>query len=88
MGLRDRVAHETSIWIELAKAVPSVVTAITAIVGVVIAARALGVHDDTQSLLHPRGHFGVRLERRLAILAGEEDHSRPLGAPSEDGNLA
>jgi hypothetical protein len=41
MGLRDRVAHETSIWIELAKAVPSVVTAITAIVGVVIAARGL-----------------------------------------------
>jgi hypothetical protein len=41
MGNRDRLAYEASIWIDLAKAIPSVVTAITAIVGVVIGARGL-----------------------------------------------
>lgn len=35
------MAQEPSVWIELAKAIPSVVTAITAVVGVVIAARGL-----------------------------------------------
>ncbi len=35
------MAQETLIWIELAKAIPSVVTAITAVVGVSIAARRL-----------------------------------------------
>jgi hypothetical protein len=35
------VVQEPSVWIELAKAIPSSVTAITAVVGVVIAARGL-----------------------------------------------
>jgi hypothetical protein len=37
----EAVGQEPSIWIEVAKAIPSVVTAITAIVGVSIAARGL-----------------------------------------------
>ena len=36
-----QILQEPSVWIELAKAIPSVVTAITAVVGVVIAARGL-----------------------------------------------
>ena len=35
------MGQELSVWIELAKAIPSVVTAVTAVVGVAIAARGL-----------------------------------------------
>jgi hypothetical protein len=38
---RADLAQEISVWIELAKAIPSVVTAVTAVVGVCIAARGL-----------------------------------------------